>query len=58
MKKDTTTRVRLTASDGMILTDGVIYGRELFLATTANRDAFYEITQEEYEEKATEEVLI
>ena len=55
MKKDTTTRVRLTASDGMILTDGVIYGRELFLATTADKESFYEIAIEEYETMLKEE---
>ena len=32
MKTETITRKKLTAADGMILTDGTAYGREIFLA--------------------------
>lgn len=42
-------RVILTASEGMILTDGVTYGTKIYLADGKNRDNFYEITKEEYE---------
>lgn len=46
----------LTASDGMILTDGVIYGRKIYLEIGRNPDDFYEITNEEYEKRMESEV--
>lgn len=53
-------KVILKASDGMVLTDGVVYGVEISLAVNRNPDDFYEITREEYDaimasEEATEE---
>ncbi len=57
MKKEVITRIRITASEGMILTDGEIYGTDIFLAEGKNDKDFYEISQEEYEKilKAEEE---
>lgn len=49
MKKETITRVKLTASEGMVLTDGENYGKEVFLAENADQSKWYEITQEEYD---------
>ena len=49
MKTETIIRIKLTAGEGMILTDGEIYGTEIFLAVGANTDAFYEITREAYD---------
>ena len=43
-------RQTLIASDGMVLTDGEIYGREIYLAEGVNADAFHEITEAEYEQ--------
>ena len=43
-------RILLTASEGMILTDGEIYGRTVYLAQGADESRFYEISQEEFEE--------
>lgn len=59
MKKETITRIKLTASDGMILTDGTNYGKEIYLADTQNPDNWYEITEEEYAEvlKAEEKTI-
>lgn len=50
----------IEASEGMILTDGVTYGKKIFLAEGVDKTAFYEITEEEYNEifntdEATEE---
>lgn len=49
MKKEVITRVKLTASEGMILTDGEIYGTEIFLAEGKSESDFYEISRAEYE---------
>lgn len=61
MTKETLTRIKLTASEGMILTDGTTYGRVIFLAEGHTGDSFFEITEEEYnrilEEKRKEQQL-
>ena len=45
----------LIANDGMVLTNGEIYGKEIYLADGVSADAFYEITQAEYEALMQEE---
>ena len=50
MTTETITRIKLTASEGMVLTDGEHYGKEVFLAENADASAWYEITEAEYEE--------
>jgi hypothetical protein len=61
MTKETITRIKLTASDGMVLTDGTNYGKVIFLAEGQTGDSFIEITNEEYgrvlEEKRKEQQL-
>lgn len=49
MTTETITRIKLTASEGMVLTDGENYGKEVFLAEGADASAWYEITDAEYE---------
>ena len=53
-------RTILWAAPGMVLTDGRIYGRQIFLAAGMDASAFYEITEAEYnaimEEKMPDEV--
>ena len=44
------TRTVLYADDGMILTNGEIYGKCVFLAEGMTEDGFYEISDAEYEE--------
>lgn len=48
-------RIVLKASEGMILTDGEIFGRIIFLADGTNPDAFTEITEEQYAEIMAED---
>ncbi len=38
----------LTASAGTVLTDGLIFGKEIYLAEGGDESAFYEISEEEY----------
>ena len=49
-------RQSIKAKEGYILTDGVTYGAEIFLAEGKSPDDFHEITREEYEAKLAEEV--
>lgn len=51
MKVETIIRKKITASEGMVLTDGEIYGRTIYLAEGKSEDDFYEIADAEYQEK-------
>lgn len=44
----------IIAKEGMILTDGQIYGRIIYIADDVDVNSFYEITEKEYN-KITEE---
>lgn len=48
MKKDAITMVKLTASEGHMLTDGENYGRIVYLASGDEGEKWYEITEKEY----------
>lgn len=50
MKQETITMIKLVATEGMILTNGQAYGKEVFLSNTDSADNWHEITEEEYEE--------
>lgn len=58
MIKETITRIKLTASEGMILTDGVTYGKIIYLADGKSPDDYREITESEYEEIMRQNELI
>lgn len=48
MKQETITRVKLIASDGNMLTNGDVYGKEVFLASSDDAENWHEITDAEY----------
>ena len=54
MNKETITRIKLTASEGHILTDGENYGRIVYLASGDEGEKWYEITEAEYKAKMAE----
>ena len=47
--------VKLIASEGMILTNGEIYGREVYIGTGDSPDNWHEIPDAEYEVILAEE---
>lgn len=49
MTTETITTIKLTASEGMVLTDGESYGKEVFLAENADPAKWHEITDAEYD---------
>jgi len=59
MKKTTIELTKITASDGMILTNGEAYSKEIYLGCNDSADNWHEITDAEYKEilKAEEEKI-
>lgn len=55
MKKDSITMVKLTASEGHILTNGEAYANVTFLPLGDDGSKWYEITEAEYQQKLAEE---
>ena len=49
------TRTVIYADEGMILTNGEIYGKQIFLEEGLDASTFHEITEEEYFESLPEE---
>ena len=43
-----TSNVPLVANEGMILTDGYIYSKRIWLGCNDSADNYYEISEEEY----------
>ena len=59
MKKTIVELTKITASDGMMLTNGETYSKEIYLGCNDSIDNWHEITDTEYEEilKKQEEEL-
>lgn len=55
MQTETITRKKLTASKGMYLTDGEVYGKEIFLSVGADTTRWREVTEDEYNQHLAEE---
>lgn len=55
MTETTIKLTKLTASEGMILTNGKAYGKEIYLGCNDSADNWCEITEAEYEKKEKEE---
>ena len=58
MKKETVKQIILTADEGMYLTNGDTCGKMVVLPETADQSVWYEITEEEYQQKLIQEKQI
>lgn len=54
MIKETITRIKLTATGGMMLTDGETYAKVVYLASGDEGEKWYEITESAYQAKMAE----
>ena len=54
MISETINIIKLVASDGMTLTNGKAYGKEIYLGKNDTADNWYEITDKEAAEKEGE----
>lgn len=45
----------LTAEEGMVLTNGTVYGKVIYLAIGADESEYYSITEAEYKEITSSE---
>ena len=55
MKVTTIELRKLTASDGMVLTNGEVYGKEIYLGINDSAENWHEITDAEYEKILAEQ---
>ncbi len=55
MKKTTIELIKLTATDGKVLTNGETFGKEIYLGCNDKPENWHEITEAEYEAHLAEE---
>lgn len=55
MEKTTINLIKLTATEGKVLTNGEAYGKEVYLGCNDSEDNWHEITDAEYETFLAEE---
>ena len=55
MTKEIINRTKLIAEEGMVLTNGETFGKQVFLAPSDSPDNWWEITEEEYSKIVVEE---
>ena len=55
MKLETIELRKMTASEGMYLTNGEVYSKEVYLGCNDSPDNWHEITEEEYAKIVAEE---
>ena len=48
-------RIKMVATEGMVLTNGEIYGKTVFLGNGDSPDNWREITDEEFEKRQTDD---
>ena len=59
MARKTVERIKLTATDGMVLTNGAVFGKEVYLGSSDKAENWHEITEEEAKEiQKEQEALI
>lgn len=58
MKKETVKQIILMADEGKYLTNGDTCGKTVVLPETADQNVWYEITEEEYQQKLIQEKQI
>ena len=58
MKMTTIELRKITASEGMILTNGEVYSKEVYLGCNDTIDNWHEIAEEEYNEIQSKEILL
>lgn len=54
MTKETITRIKLTASEGHVLTDGENFGKVVYLAQGDEGEKWHEISDGEYQKRMEE----
>lgn len=56
MKSTSITMTKLEASEGMVLTNGEVFGREIYLGVNDSPDNWHEVTEAEYDALNTDEI--
>ena len=56
MKQNTIEIIKLTADEGMVLTNGEAYGKEVCLGVNSSPSDWVEITEERYKEILEEKI--